>query len=72
MAVKVEKEICKITELVEKPPMDKAPSNLTIMGRHVLTPDIFDKLDKTEAGVGGEIWLTDALQKLNSNLRSCF
>lgn len=54
------------TKLVEKPPMDKAPSNLAIMGRYVLTPDIFDKIDETEPGVGGEIQLTDALQKLDS------
>ena len=46
--------------------MDEAPSNLAIMGRYVLTPDIFDKIDETEAGVGGEIQLTDALQKLDS------
>ena len=62
----VEKDIYKISELVEKPPMDKAPSNLAIMGRYVLTPDFFDKIDETEAGVGGEIQLTDALQKLDS------
>ena len=62
----VEKNIYKISELVEKPPRDKAPSNLAIMGRYVLTPDIFDKIDETEAGVGGEIQLTDALQKLDS------
>ena len=61
-----EKDIYKIEELVEKPPMDKAPSNLAIMGRYVLTPDIFDKIDETEPGVGGEIQLTDALQKLDS------
>ena len=62
----VEKDICKIAELVEKPPAEEAPSNLAIMGRYVLTPDIFDKLDETEAGYGGEIQLTDALQKLDS------
>ena len=61
-----EKDIYKIKELVEKPPMDKAPSNLAIMGRYVLTPDIFDKIEETEPGVGGEIQLTDALQKLDS------
>ena len=61
-----EKDIYKIEELVEKPPMDKAPSNLAIMGRYVLTPDIFDKIEETELGVGGEIQLTDALQKLDS------
>ena len=62
----VEKDIYKIKELVEKPPKEKAPSNLAIMGRYVLTPDIFDKIDETEPGVGGEIQLTDALQKLDS------
>ena len=51
---------------MEKPPKEKAPSNLAIMGRYVLTPDIFDKIDETEPGVGGEIQLTDALQKLDS------
>ena len=62
----VENNLYKINELVEKPPKEKAPSNLAIMGRYVLTPDIFDKIDETEAGVGGEIQLTDALQKLDS------
>ena len=62
----VEKDIYKIKELVEKPPMDKAPSNLAIMGRYVLTPDIFEKIDETKPGFGGEIQLTDALQKLDS------
>lgn len=63
---KTEENVYKINELVEKLPRDKAPSNLAIMGRYVLTPDIFDKIDETEAGVGGEIQLTDALQKLDS------
>ena len=49
----VEKDIYKIAELVEKPPVEEAPSNLAIMGRYVLTPDIFEKLDETEAGYGG-------------------
>ena len=62
----VEKDFYKITELVEKSPIDKAPSNLAIMDRYVLTPDIFDRIDETEAGFGGEIQLTDALQKLDS------
>ena len=61
----VEGNIYKIDKLIEKPPADKAPSNLAIMGRYVLTPDIFDKIKETEAGVGGEIQLTDALSKLD-------
>ena len=62
----VEKDIYNITKLVEKPLAHQAPSNLAIMGRYVLTHDIFDKIDETEPGVGGEIQLTDALQKLDS------
>ena len=62
----VEKNVYNITKLVEKPLAHQAPSNLAIMGRYVLTPDIFDKIDETEPGVGGEIQLTDALQKLDS------
>lgn len=68
----VEDNIYKISQLVEKPPKEKAPSNLAIMGRYVLTPDIFEKIDETEAGVGGEIQLTDALQRLDSIYGVCF
>ena len=62
----VEKGIYNISKLVEKPLAHQAPSNLAIMGRYVLTQDIFDKIDETEPGVGGEIQLTDALQKLDA------
>lgn len=62
----VESRIYKINQLVEKPLVEHAPSNLAIMGRYVLTPDIFDKIDETEPGVGGEIQLTDALSKLDA------
>ena len=64
-ASNVEGNIYKIDKLIEKPPADKAPSNLAIMGRYVLTPNIFDKIKETEAGVGGEIQLTDALSRLD-------
>ena len=47
--------------LVEKPSVDKAPSNLAVLGRYILTPDIFDILDNTKPGVGNEVQLTDAL-----------
>ncbi|WNQ10832.1 UTP--glucose-1-phosphate uridylyltransferase GalU [Paenibacillus aurantius] len=50
---------------VEKPAPGQAPSNLAIMGRYLLTPEIFDILEKQERGSGGEIQLTDAIQKLN-------
>lgn len=53
-----------VTDFVEKPPQDEAPSNLAITGRYVLTSDIFELLDTTEKGVGGELQLTDAIRKL--------
>lgn len=62
----VEKNVYKINRLVEKPALKDAPSNLAIMGRYVLTPDIFEHIENTEPGVGGEIQLTDALSKLDS------
>jgi len=55
----------KVNNFVEKPPMGTAPSNLAIMGRYILTPEIFSFLEKQEAGAGGEIQLTDAIQQLN-------
>ena len=61
----IEPSIYKIDKLVEKPPLRVAPSNLAIMGRYVLTPDIFDCIENVEPGYGGEIQLTDALSKLD-------
>src|SRR5713226_5738980 len=49
-----------IIDLVEKPSPEKAPSNLAVIGRYILTPAIFDVLVRTEAGKGGEVQLTDA------------
>ncbi|MGG4012626.1 UTP--glucose-1-phosphate uridylyltransferase GalU [Bacillus smithii] len=54
-----------IKNLVEKPKREQAPSNLAIMGRYILTPEIFSYLEKQERGAGGEIQLTDAIQKLS-------
>jgi UTP--glucose-1-phosphate uridylyltransferase len=54
-----------VNRFVEKPAPGQAPSNLAIMGRYVLTPDIFDFLEAQEIGAGGEIQLTDAIEKLN-------
>jgi UTP--glucose-1-phosphate uridylyltransferase len=54
----------KVSRLVEKPNPSEAPSNLGIIGRYVLTPKIFDKLEQTKRGAGGEIQLTDAIQAL--------
>jgi len=53
-----------ITEMVEKPPREKAPSNLIITGRYILQPEIFALLEKQEGGAGGEIQITDAMIKL--------
>jgi UTP--glucose-1-phosphate uridylyltransferase len=50
--------------LVEKPQPEKAPSNLAIIGRYILTPEIFDILENKETGAGGEIQITDAMAKL--------
>jgi UTP--glucose-1-phosphate uridylyltransferase len=53
-----------ITQMVEKPAPEKAPSNLIITGRYILQPEIFDVLEKQERGAGGEIQLTDAMSRL--------
>lgn len=62
--ISIDKSIYKITDLVEKPAIDKAPSNIAILGRYIITPDIFNILEHTQPGVGGEIQLTDALREL--------
>lgn len=54
-----------VSNFVEKPAQGTAPSNLAIMGRYILTPEIFMFLEQQETGAGGEIQLTDAIQKLN-------
>jgi UTP--glucose-1-phosphate uridylyltransferase len=51
-----------IADLVEKPPVDEAPSDLIIIGRYVLTPDVFDEIEQLTPGSGGELQLTDALR----------
>lgn len=53
-----------IRDLVEKPAVNKAPSNLAIVGRYIIEPEVFACLDKVEPGAGGEIQLTDALRML--------
>ncbi|MBI2776130.1 MAG: UTP--glucose-1-phosphate uridylyltransferase GalU [Chloroflexi bacterium] len=54
----------RMTKIVEKPPAGMAPSSLAVIGRYVLTPKIFDKLEQTQRGAGGEIQLTDAIEAL--------
>jgi UTP--glucose-1-phosphate uridylyltransferase len=58
--------LCRISEIVEKPAPEVAPSNLAVMGRYLFTPTIFEELDHVEPGVGGEIQLTDAIATLLS------
>lgn len=60
-----EGKLYQVNQFVEKPKQGTAPSNLAIMGRYVLTPEIFELLEKQETGAGGEIQLTDAIQRLN-------
>jgi UTP--glucose-1-phosphate uridylyltransferase len=57
-------DVVRVTGLVEKPAPGTSPSNLAIIGRYVLRPEVFDVLEKTPPGKGGEIQLTDALEKL--------
>lgn len=56
----------KVKQFVEKPKQGTAPSNLAIMGRYVLTPEIFDYLKSQKEGAGNEIQLTDAIERMNS------
>jgi UTP--glucose-1-phosphate uridylyltransferase len=57
-------DVFELADLVEKPRAGSAPGNLAIAARYVLAPSIFDALEKTRAGVGGEIQLTDAIRRL--------
>jgi UTP--glucose-1-phosphate uridylyltransferase len=60
----VEDGVYKIRDMVEKPPLAEAPSDQAIIGRYVLTPDIFDEIEKTKPGAIGEIQITDAMRSL--------
>jgi UTP--glucose-1-phosphate uridylyltransferase len=60
----VEDNLVRILDIVEKPSAEEAPSNLAVMGRYVLTPDVFAILEGTKPGKGGEIQLTDAIKEL--------
>ena len=57
----IDKDVFMVTDMVEKPDPEDAPSNLAIIGRYILTPDIFDVIRETKPGKGGEIQITDAL-----------
>lgn len=62
----VEERIIRAEQLVEKPDRESAPSNWAIMGRYILTPRIFELLEQQEAGVNGEIQLTDSIAQLST------
>lgn len=59
-----DERIFKVNDMVEKPAVEEAPSRLAVLGRYVITPEIFSILERTEPGRGGEIQLTDALKVL--------
>ncbi len=61
--VEEEEGVYRLSNMVEKPPVEEAPSNLAIIGRYVLTPDVFKLIQETEPGANGEIQITDALMK---------
>ena len=63
----IEDRVYKVKRLVEKPSVDEAPSNVAILGRYIITPQIFEILENTEPGKGNEIQLTDALETLIKN-----
>lgn len=62
----VEDNVYKINKIVEKPEIDKAPSNIATHGAYILPPEIFSALKKIQPGRGGEIWLVDAINLLKS------
>ena len=60
----IEDRVYKVKDMVEKPSIEEAPSNIAILGRYIITPEIFNILENQAPGKGGEIQLTDALQTL--------
>ncbi len=63
----IENRVYKVKDLIEKPSIDEAPSDIAILGRYIITPQIFNILENTQPGKGGEIQLTDALKTLIKN-----
>lgn len=61
----IDGKLMEVNKFIEKPPLGTAPSNYAIVGRYVLTPEVFGFLAEHQTGAGGEIQLTDAIQKLN-------
>lgn len=64
-AVKLEEGLYEVNQFVEKPKAEEAPSNLAIIGRYLLNPEIFEMLEKQAPGAGNEVQLTDAIEQLN-------
>lgn len=63
--IKIEDRVYKVKNMIEKPKIEESPSNIAILGRYIITPNIFDILENTQPGKGGEIQLTDALKELS-------
>jgi len=63
-AEEVRPGVFRVRDMVEKPSFEDAPSDLAIIGRYILTPDIFEEIERTEPGAGGEIQITDAMRAL--------
>jgi UTP--glucose-1-phosphate uridylyltransferase len=64
VAERLDDRLVRASRIVEKPPRDEVPSNLAAVAGYLLTPDIFEYLEQTSAGQGGEIWLADGVQKI--------
>lgn len=62
--IHIEDRVYKVKDLIEKPSLEEAPSNIAILGRYIITPEIFNILENTKPGKNGEIQLTDALKNL--------
>ena len=65
----IEEGVYEVSDMVEKPQPEDAPTNMAIIGRYILTPDIFDYLTTTKPGAGGEIQITDALRQMAKEKR---
>ncbi len=63
--LEIENKVYKVNSMIEKPKIEEAPSNIAILGRYIITPEIFEILERTKPGKGGEIQLTDALKELS-------
>lgn len=65
--VQIEDRLYEVKDMVEKPPVDKAPTDVAILGRYIINPEVFDYLETQETGAGGEIQLTDALRRMTKD-----